>query len=32
MERETFKMRKQFLGDFFDKDRVKFFNTIKKIF
>ena len=30
MERETFKMRKQFLGDFFDKDRVKFFNTIKK--
>ena len=23
-------MRKQFLGDFFDKDRVKFFNTIKK--
>ena len=30
MERETFKMRKQFLGNFFDKDRVKFFNTIKK--
>ena len=30
MERETFKMRKQFLGDFFDKDRVEFFNTIKK--
>ena len=23
-------MRKQFLGDFFDKDRVEFFNTIKK--
>ena len=30
MESETFKMRKQFLGDFFDNDRVKFFNTIKK--
>ena len=30
MESETFKMRKQFLGDFFDKDRVEFFNTIKK--
>ena len=30
MERETFKMRKQFLGDFFDNDRVKFFNMIKK--
>ena len=30
MERETFKMRKQFLEDFFDEDRVKFFNTIKK--
>ena len=30
MERETFKMRKQFLGDFFDNDRVKFFNTVKK--
>ena len=30
MERETFKTRKQFLGNFFDKDRVKFLNTIKK--
>ena len=30
MESETFKMRKQFLGDFFDNDRVKFLNTIKK--
>ena len=30
MERETFKMRKQFLGDFFNNDRVEFFNTIKK--
>ena len=30
MESETFKMRKQFLGDFFDKERVEFFNTIKK--
>ena len=30
MESETFKMRKQFLGNFFDKDRVKFLNTIKK--
>ena len=30
MESETFKMRKQFLEDFFDNDRVKFFNTIKK--
>ena len=25
MESETFKMRKQFLGDFFDNDRVEFF-------
>ena len=30
MERETFKMRKQFLGDFFDNDRVDFLNAIKK--
>ena len=30
MEYETFQMRKRFLGDFFDKDRVEFFNTIKK--
>ena len=30
MESETFKMRKQFLGDFFDNDRVEFLNTIKK--
>ena len=30
MERETFKMRKQFLGDFFNKDRVEFLNAIKK--
>ena len=29
MESETFKMRKQFLGNFFDSDRVEFFNTIK---
>ena len=30
MERETFKMRKQFLGDFFNNDRVEFLNAIKK--
>ena len=30
MESETFKMRKRFLGDFFNKDRVEFFNAIKK--
>ena len=30
MERETFKMRKQFLGDFFNKERVEFLNAIKK--
>ena len=32
MERETFKMRKQFLGDFFNKDRVEFFKNCGKIF
>ena len=32
MERETFKMRKQFLGDFFDNDRVEFFKNCGKIF
>ena len=32
MERETFKMRKQFLGDFFDKDRVEFFKHGSEIF
>ena len=31
MERETFKMRKQFLGDFFDKDRVEFFKHCGEI-
>ena len=30
MERETFKMRKQFLGDFFNNDRIEFLNAIKK--
>ena len=30
MESETFKMRKQFLGDFFNNDRVEFLNAIKK--
>ena len=32
MERETFKMRKQFLGDFFNKDRVEFLKNCGKIF
>ena len=32
MESETFKMRKKFLGDFFDKDRVKFFKHCGEIF
>ena len=31
MESETFKMRKQFLGDFFDKDRVEFFKHCGEI-
>ena len=31
MEYETFKMRKQFLGDFFDKDRVEFFKHCGEI-
>ena len=31
MERETFKMRKQFLGDFSDKDRVEFFKHCGEI-
>ena len=31
MERETFKMRKHFLGDFFDKDRVEFFKHCGEI-
>ena len=32
MESETFKMRKQFLGDFFDKDRVEFLKHGSEIF
>ena len=32
MERETFKMRKQFLGDFFNNDRVEFFKNGGEIF
>ena len=32
MERETFKMRKQFLGDFFNNDRVEFFKHGGEIF
>ena len=31
MESETFKMRKRFLGDFFDKDRVEFFKHCGEI-
>ena len=31
MESETFKMRKQFLGDFFDKERVEFFKHCGEI-
>ena len=31
MESETFKMRKQFLGDFFDNDRVEFFKHCGEI-
>ena len=31
MESETFKMRKRFLEDFFDKDRVKFFKHCGEI-
>ena len=31
MEYETFKMRKRFLGDFFDKDRVEFFKHCGEI-
>ena len=31
MESETFKMRKRFLGDFFNKDRVKFFKHCGEI-
>ena len=32
MESETFKMRKQFLGDFFNKDRVEFLKHGSEIF
>ena len=32
MEKETFKMRKQFLGDFFNKDRVEFLKHGSEIF
>ena len=30
MESETFKRRKQFLGDFYNKERVEFLNAIKR--
>ena len=32
MERETFKMRKQFLEEFYNEDRVKFLNACKNIY